>query len=260
METRNKFLQSVSRKAKPIPFWVVIVLFFSHNSAIFAVAFTFVGGFIAYLMFDKDILAINHIDESSPKTECIISDVVSTNTIVNGQTVYEYHYEFTVPSGEKLTSFEKHFYGVAEIGDSLLVQYNSENPQESRILNIADDYSIFWDYFVFIFPLTGIILLVFPLISIIKKYNILKHGQIVEGTFKKKEATNIKINERRVYKLFFEFTANRKDYTISAKTHLTRNLEDDEHELIIYDVRNPEKAFPIDMLPKTVKRFLLKNG
>ncbi len=249
------------RQQRRIPFWIVIRLFFSHSLAIFGIAFTLMGVFFAYMQSGDDVFKIKHIDNNAPKTVCIITNIMATNIEVNEETVYEYYYEFTAGSGEKIENSEKHFYGVANIGDRFTVQYNPDNPKEARILDITDDYSSFWDYFVFIFPLIGIILIVIIIINVTKKVRIMRVGQTVYGTYAGKEPTGTRVNDNPVYEVFFKFTCpnDRKEYTISTKTTSTNNLEDDEKELIIFDAENPEKAFPVDILPKFAKRFIEEN-
>ena len=62
--------------------------------------------------------------------------------------------------------------------------------------------------------------------------------------------TNTRINNIPVYKFTFEFIADDGGtYEAIAKTHLTRNLEDENKEPLLYDQYNPSYAIMLDSLP-----------
>ncbi len=110
---------------------------------------------------------------------------------------------------------------------------------------------------VLIFPVIGIIMLYFSLKKNIKYLRIIKTGKLAYGTFLRFESTNVKINNRRVYRYFFEFSdANQKKYMVAGQTH-TERLSDETQELLVYNPLNPNEAVMVDELPQNVKKFLL---
>ncbi len=259
MERQNRFSPLNSRnRQEDVPFWIGILLFFSKTTAVIGLVFTIVGIIISYSFFISVFSpAQKDIEDEDPVTESVVTLVIPTNTSINGSTIYKYHYEFKTMSGEKVESSAENFAGIAEKGDTLLIQYNPDNPKETRLMNL-DEINLDWIlYFTLLFVAIGIILMIFPIKDIIKKITIIKNGQIVYGKYAGKKATNVRINNSPVYRMFFKFTvSNGREYKIEAKTHRTQILQDGEKEPIIFDIRNPEDAFPIDFLPKPIKKFL----
>ncbi len=260
METRNKFLQSLSRKPKDIPPWVGVMMFLSNSTAQMGVIFMLLGIVSSYFVYTQLVAPnMTNIDDNDPIAQGVVTRVLPTTMSVNESAICKYFYEFKTSEGEIIKTSSENIEDIAEKGDEVAIQYNPDNPKESRFADVEKmDYD--WALGVeLIFLIIGLIFVIIQIVKIRKKVAIMKNGQIVPGTFVGKEATDVSVNENTVYRMFFKFTANGKEYKINVKTHRTYSLQDDEQELIMYDVRNPEKAFPIDVLPKIVKRFLVKT-
>jgi hypothetical protein len=72
----------------------------------------------------------------------------------------------------------------------------------------------------------------------------------VRGRLVDKSPTNTTINNRRVFKLTFEFLdRDGNAHRTSIKTHHPENLEDDAEELLFYDPAHPEHACARDAMP-----------
>ncbi len=243
-----------------IPFWVGIALFFSNPMLIFGIIFTFLGGFAVYMLSDE-LFTKKNIKDSDPITQAVITRIEREETSNDDQTIrtYKYYYEFETTSGKKIKNYSEHHDKIAECGDILSVQYNPDNPEESRFTDFKE-VGKGGLYILFLFPLIGIITLILLLVKVVKKVRIMRIGQTVYGTYEKKKATDSSVNGKRVYEMFFTFTApNGKEYEIKTKTYRPEYLEDDEKELIIFDLKNPKNALPVDVLPQFAKQFIVKD-
>ncbi len=250
-----------SRRKRNIPVWVPLVIFFSKTIAIMGLVFTLLGGMVFLKILYPLALEQKDIDDNAPVVQAVITDIVPTSVEVNEEPMYEYHYEFETISGEKIKTKSKHFEGEGGVGDLLSVRYNPDNPQEACLDGVEENNTIKWVMLSFIsFPLVGLVFIVLVVIDIVKKVRVMKNGEIVKGTYSHKKATGTMINNQRVYIMFFKFTApDGREYQAKGKTHLIHRL-DDEDELVIFNRQNPSNAFPIDILPLLVKRFLKKQN
>ncbi len=250
-----------SERQRHIPFWAGIALFFLNPIAIIGVIFTLMGGLATYML-SGELFSKKSIEDNYPVTQGIVTRMVAEEYIDDDDETtitYKCYYEFKTDLGEKIKGLSKHYDKIANTGDTLSVQYNPDNPKESRLTDF-EEIDTTYLYMVLIFPLIGIIAIIFPLIDVIKKLKIMRIGQSAYGTYEGKRATGSRINDRKVYEMFFKFTGpNSKEYTIKTKTHRKKRLQDDEKELIIFDPQNPNNAFPVDVLPNFAKQFILKD-
>jgi hypothetical protein len=101
-----------------------------------------------------------------------------------------------------------------------------------------------------IFPLIGAILIANGLRMGIKANRLLAYGKTAAGKLTSKVGTNVQINEKTVYKLTFEFTAeDGYSYEVIAKSHTPEKLEDEAQEPLLYDADDPNYAVMLDSLP-----------
>ncbi len=241
-----------SNKKRYIPLWTIIVLFFSKPEAMLLI-FIFLGLPTAYFGYGPDKNTAN--DDSI--TTCVITDIEPAGVQIGFKDGYRYYYKFTTNSGEFVESSDVRVEGMAEVGDELTVQYDPDNPNVSNFTEIKR-FNVLWVFILgLLFVLVGVIFVILTLSEAISQFFIMKNGQIVDGKLIKREETGTMVNDKAVYKMFFEFTAtNGKKYVINTKTHHTNKLSDDEKEAIIFDERNPGNAFPIDILPRVIMRYL----
>ncbi|RLD70390.1 MAG: hypothetical protein DRJ10_20435 [Bacteroidetes bacterium] len=195
--------------------------------------------------------------DSDPIVEGKITEVHSTNASVNEEYVYEYTYIYTPPDGG---NYEGKGYSTGqyyEMDEIIIVTYkrNQQEISKARELRLSS-FPVGVGFIVLIFPLIGIIMFYFGAKKARNAIYILKIGEIAYGKFLHKEATNTKINDQTVFKLFFEFTAkDDKVYQTFSKTHKTYRLQDEEQEKLVYDPDNPENAVLIDALPRAIRKY-----
>jgi len=134
------------------------------------------------------------------------------------------------------------------------VEYPEGKPEISRIKGLRVRPFDAGPMLVVIFPLVGLGVMVPGLLMGHKANRLLATGMLGLGRLKSKEATNMKVNDRTVYKLTFEYEAHDgATYEVVAKTSNTENLTDDEYEGLLYDPYRPSYAVMMDSLPGSPK-------
>jgi hypothetical protein len=178
--------------------------------------------------------------------------IEATNATINDTQVYGNTYSFRVESLE--TEYQGVSYSTGrqlEPGWPVTVEYIESDPNVSRIHGMRRAMFA-WPVLciVLLFPLIGLFFIVFGLKKGVKANRLLAQGKIALGALKSKEPTNIRVNERPVYKLVFEFiAADGGRYEIVSKTSLPDRLEDESEERLLYDPDNPAYAVMLDNLP-----------
>ena len=187
--------------------------------------------------------------------EGIVTDSRNTGATVGGSKgsrgtpVYENEFKFVVDDRE--------YQGVSyatgrhlRIRQKVTVEYVPDKPQFARIRGMRADEFGPEVLFVTIFPLIGLCAVVFSLRRGVKACDLLAHGVQATGNLISKEATNIEVNKRTVYKFTFGFkTPDSAFHNAVSKTHLVERFENPTAEPLVYDPKNPERAVMLDNLP-----------
>jgi hypothetical protein len=104
--------------------------------------------------------------------------------------------------------------------------------------------------FVVLFPLIGLCFILAGMRRGRKAIRLLKHGKQAAGKLISKKSTGASVNDRPVYKMTFQFTADDgRNYQAVARTHLDELLTDDASEPLVYDPWKPASATLLDHLP-----------
>ncbi len=252
---------SVLKHKRDIPVSVGISLFFSNKkNAIFGIAFTFLAIFGSIPFLNYLSKNIKSIDDSDPVTQCVITDIEDTETAINGESVYKYYFKFNTKSGEKIKSSAFYSYGIAEIGDTLQVQYNSDKPTEVRFTKFETPNIFIMLWVLIPFFAVGLGLLIVGIKGAAKKFRILKTGQLVYATYEGfTEVGEDDDDSSSVEHVYFKFTAlNGKEYTAIKITGSHNYLAEQQKRLVIYDLKNPDNSYVVDMLPKKAQKYLEK--
>jgi len=235
-----------------VPLSLAIVNFFNGFAQIGWVVFGF--GMIFFWAFagnaDFSVLTLRgELAETAGK----VVRVDATGASEGHQTIMENHYEFSV-AGRTFSGKSYLTGGGPAVGDLVKIQYKPDNPLRSRIAGMRTAPFSAWLSLITIFPLIGFLVLYFATRSGVKRNHVLRTGVLTTGTLVGKEPTNMTVNKRRVWELTFEFTA-RDGRKCEAKAHSTdtERLEDEEHEALLYDPENPEKAWVLDEAPARPK-------
>jgi len=234
---------------RAVPLSLRVVNFFNGLAQLGWGLFGF--GFLFFVMFglNADFSFITFRNPEG-RTTGRVTRVEDTRASENDSRIRASHYQYSVAG----TSFEGKSYttgSAPSAGDAVEVEYDEDRPERSRIIDMRRAMFGVWAAPVSaIFPLIGLILLVFGTRSGIRRNHLLRHGIIAAGTLKRKLATNVRINGRQVFELIFEFTdrhGQRRE--ASARTADTHRLEDEATEPLFYDPSRPERAYVLDEAP-----------
>ncbi len=246
-----------------IPLRIRILHLFGRTSFIIGFLFLIMG--IACIVFFS--LRINWTIYFAGKknlvtTDAIITGYQETRYSVHDNPLFRYNYRYTDQSDTNHNGNFLEFEGQYAIGQEVAVKYLKNDPDTSRFM--GRDRRNF-DQIMFLGGVGAVLLAMFFLIPSSRRTKrerkIIMAGLPAEGRLIHAEPTNVKVNEQPVYKLTFEFKANRdKSQRCSVRSHLIRNFSDQHREKLIYDPGNPSNVVIIDMLPKPVARYILKNS
>jgi hypothetical protein len=175
--------------------------------------------------------------------------VEKTAASENRQTIYANHYAFSL-AGTQHTGVSYATGESATIGDIVPVEYDPDDPAYSRISGMRRGMFGPAVLLVVLFPLIGIVIIAVALRSGVRRAGLLRDGVFTTGTLTGKEATNVRINKRRVYELTFAFQ-DRSGQPVEAKTRTNapERLEDQANEPLLYDPNDPTRAYLFDELP-----------
>jgi hypothetical protein len=178
-----------------------------------------------------------------------VTKVEETGALENNVRVQANHYEYAV-AGNLLTGTSYSTGTSVATGEMVTVEYDQDEPVRSRIEGMRRAEFGPGMLFVTIFPLVGLALLIPGLITGFKRNRVLRDGLIANGRLISKRATNVRINQRRVYELRFEFTS-RDGRRCEAKARTTDPglLQDEAEEPLLYDPADPTRAYLLDDAP-----------
>lgn len=196
---------------------------------------------------NADLSAITF--HANAQTKGRVTRVVGTGASENHQTIYENHYEYSVAS----KPFEGLSYSsgkqVSE-GDAVDVEYREGAPERSRITGMRRGMFGPFVLFVVIFPLIGAAMAGFSIPYGRRRNFLLQDGVLAHGTLKSKLPTNVRVNDRTVWELTFEFkTRDGRTAEAKARSSTPDSLEDERHEPLLYDPNDPSYAAMLDELP-----------
>ncbi len=182
-----------------------------------------------------------------------VTGVKETSASEGRRRVYEVAYDYRVPSGAHLTGTSYTTGGSHSVGDVVHVEYLSLKPDTSRIAGAR--MTIFGPAAVvsLIFPAIGVVVAGLGLRSGLKRLHLLRDGQLASAAFVKQEPTNVRINNRPLLELTFEYkSADGVARTFTQRTTEAGALTDERREQVLYLSEAPERATLVDALPRQV--------
>jgi hypothetical protein len=219
--------------------------------------FVFGFGMIFFWIFGYEAdfsFATFHVDG---RTRGRITRVEDTRASENKQRVQALHYEYSV-AGRTLTGKSYVTGGSSSEGEEVSVEFDEGSPDRSRIAGARRAMFGPLAAIVVIFPLVGFVITFFCIKSGFHRNYLLREGVLTTGTLTGREPTNMRVNNRTVWELTFEFTdRNGQRREATARGSDTSRLEDDPREPLLYDPNDPETAYVLDEAPA---RPRLENG
>ena len=143
------------------------------------------------------------------------------------------------------------------IREEIKVKYLAENPKMATTSEIPISGIKMWILALSIFPLIGLAFFIYGLRGALQNLYVLENGEIALGKFLHSEKTMIRINRKRVMKLYFSFTdKDGKEQQTSAKTRYTHKLLDEPLKMLVYMPNNVKKPVFLDTMPSFVRKKL----
>jgi hypothetical protein len=206
-------------------------------------------GMIFVLIFIPNSEVMTLMDNAKwEEVQGTVLGVENTNSSVNDSPVRKYFYQYAVDGVdyEGAAFSHEHFY----LADSpVLVEYQTDNPSDSRIKGMRQHVFDAWVIFTAVFPFIGLIFMFIGIMQNAQALRLLQYGEFARGKLSSKMATNTKINNNPVFKYVFDFKVQEQAYQAIGKTHHYGLLEDEETERIIYNPANPSDAVLYDTIP-----------
>ena len=167
-----------------------------------------------------------------------------------GTPVYEIRFRFQHPDGARHNGVCYRTGWNPVPNQAVSVEFPQGEPEFARIVRTRRKPMGLFGLMPVVFPAIGFGMVAGGLVRGRKAHRMLREGRLAAGTLVAKEATNTRVNDQTVYELSFEFLDDQgEEHIASVKTHLTRKLEDDESELLLYDTARPTRAVLLDALP-----------
>lgn len=169
-----------------------------------------------------------------------------------GTPIYERHFKFHA-GGRDYEGTSYCTGGGLRDGQAVTVEFPAGRPDVSRIQGMRRALFGPAVAFVLTFPLIGFALAGGSLWMGRKNISLLIHGELAQARNTGKEATNSRVNNRTVYKMWFEFTDRTGELQkVSLRTSKPENLEGRVFEQLFYDVSQPTRCVLFHSLPGNV--------
>lgn len=171
-----------------------------------------------------------------------------------GTPIFRIRYQYFEPSGEPLLATGHMLGQKFKLSQIVQVEYLQSNPRQARVVGGRIRSFGPWAGLVGLIPIGALTTMLYGLRLGWRNAALATRGRVTLGRLVHKEPTNTTINNRRVFKLTFEFIdANDNSQRTEVRTHFPEKLEDDAEEWIIYDPSNSERAFALDAMPGGVR-------
>ena len=213
--------------------------------------FIFGFGMIFFWAFASraDISGLYKFAGEVKQTEGVIVSNEKTNIKVQNIQIVGNRFKFSL-NGESFEGISYAAGDMREVGSKASLEYPAGDPASARIVGMRAAPMSPYVALISLISLAGLTLIFFGVRSGLKALKLLKVGEVAQAKLVSKKSTNMEINNRRVYKLEFEFTAkNGRPYKAMAKTHQTELYQDEAYEIVVYDPSNPDFSYMRDALP-----------
>ena len=167
-----------------------------------------------------------------------------------GTPIWKVSYSYADSSGRVREGVSYTVGSMWGVGDTPPVEYRTDDTSISRIQGARTSPLPPWVLIFLLFPLIGVVMVLFGLRAGVKRSSLLAAGKLARGKLVSKTPTNTKVNNRTVYKPDYEFEADDgSKHVATARTHDTARLEDEEAELVLYHPKDADRNWVVDSLP-----------
>lgn len=247
-------------RERQIPTGLKLRVLFGGVTMFIGIAFLVMGSLFLFVFGSISGMSTQSVPEDAGEAKAVITKIESTNSSVNGQSVYNFHYEFKHHDGNTYQGFSYGEGMILQEGQEVDIEFDRQNPEISQIKGMRMDTMPGWVILPILpFVLIGAGFTGYNFIKNRKSLELLRIGQVTYGKLITKEPTNTRINNRTVYKLTFEFQVRNQTYHTVAKSHQPEKLMDEREEKLVYNPDDPNEAQMIDELTGAVKKYFEKS-
>ncbi|MEL7146888.1 MAG: hypothetical protein AAFO69_11000 [Bacteroidota bacterium] len=223
--------------------------------------FLIIGWLIALLFFswlfsNAHIEGFKLVFGSTAITGGYITDMEFTNVTANDVPIYKYYYSYVINDDIFYgISYEGNYY---DVDDTVNVEFLKSDFSVSRLK--GSDKTLSGPVFTAIVFLLLAGLTTWLLLTVRKRLfeiSIIGNGIVAGATMVSKEMTDTSINDRSLFKLHFEYEADRQKYQIVHRT--TYPDEFRESERVVYHQKRPSKGMLLSKLPNDLQRKIVKS-
>ncbi|WP_196889720.1 hypothetical protein [Aureivirga sp. CE67] len=231
---------------------------------IFILLFSIYKTFVAYQ--DVDFKAGYYLDENSKRTKAEVLETYLTDNIFFLQSDYtKYEYYYNVNGKDYVwTSFTTMFRRQKK-GDEILIEYNSDYPEISRIVGMTNSPSkvVFVGFIFMIF--LSILLFYYQIKDGIADYHKYKKWHITKATlvkYKKEKILSSEENEKlyEYYEMTFSFKIEDEKYIIEMMKYFAGNYLSDLNQYVIYNPENHKEHMMLDDIGRVLSFHIKEDN
>jgi len=159
-----------------------------------------------------------------------------------------FEYEYSGPSGERLTGVS---YGSGcrfSVGDEVTVEYRKTRPTMSRIEGLRAAPFPPWVAVYLLVPLSGLVLIVGGLRWNVRIRGLLFDGETVVGRLVERVRTNLRMGQKVVYRATYDFEDTRGRARRTRVRALDQHCREESTHLL-YDPMRPNRSCLVASLP-----------
>lgn len=224
------------------------------NSGLTSIAVICVFAYVSLRIFSMaDIVSALYLRGELKEAKGIITNSFAAWTMDDENSVAGYEYAFESPIGPlKWVSYQDGGF-MYKPNDRVTIEYHPEHPEINRIKGMTNTPGGN-AYLAATIPfLLAIIWFLYNVIAGFRQYQLITKGVLSYGKFKKKVKTGDEIENKKVYDMYFSYHDQQgQEHELKSRTHLSRRLEDEAWELMIYDTKKPKRAVMVDLLPWSI--------
>lgn len=218
--------------------------------------FGLTGG-LFLLLFSTGTTIRHMIDFKEPlsKISATITKVKKTNTSINEERVLAFHYTYTSKVGTKYKGVSYSVERTWRKGDSVQIEYVTNNPKRSRIKGMDATPAGLIGLFVLFFPGLGWFVACIALLLRLKFIRLLRDGLWAEGRFLSRRVAPSRVKGgQTAYLMLLAFEDEEgREQKREVYTYAFERSEDAQPELFLYHPEDETNAAVLSFIPGSPK-------
>lgn len=220
--------------------------------------FLLCGALLSVVFISKsDLKSFSYFNKELIEAKAVITDIKTTNSSINEQSILEFHYRFLEHDQTQIGTSYSAGYNIS-VEDTVLIEFVQNDLSTSRIVGMTNaPFGLYATFFVLIFPLLGLIFIIYELKDLRKCINILGDFSITTGKLLSKKASFSDTDDHVQYIIEYKYQHHKTQYTNNFTTVWPKKFK--KTETLIISNLVPEESILLKHLPKTL-RTKIKNS